>query len=214
MAFFKWLVAGLVGAGIGAAVWVAIGYFAEYEVGYIAWGIGLLAGIGVRVGAGDTDGVGPGVAAVGAAVFSILVAKYLVISLSMNAAFADVGDIDSGPISQEESISMIAYEVANEVGSEGLAWPEDDAVYDDDDLANDFPPGIWEKAEERWDGMSPTEQTAKIEKIKADQKEFADQFAGQLKAQIFQQSFSPFDLLWFGLAAFTAFKVGSNVAEE
>ena len=51
MSFLKWLAAGFIGAAIGGAVWVGVGYFAEAEVGYIAWGIGLLAGIGVRVAA-------------------------------------------------------------------------------------------------------------------------------------------------------------------
>ena len=47
--------AGFIGAAIGGGVWVGVGYFAEAEVGYIAWGIGLLAGIGVRVVANEDD---------------------------------------------------------------------------------------------------------------------------------------------------------------
>jgi len=51
MNFLKWLLAGFIGAAIG----VGVGYFAEAKVGYIAWGIGLLAGIGVRVAANEDD---------------------------------------------------------------------------------------------------------------------------------------------------------------
>lgn len=36
MDFIKWFVGGLIGAAIGGAVWIAVGYFLEAEVGYIA----------------------------------------------------------------------------------------------------------------------------------------------------------------------------------
>ena len=61
MNFLKWLLAGFIGAAIG----VGVGYFAEAKVGYIAWGIGLLAGIGVRVAANEDDlGMMSGIAAI------------------------------------------------------------------------------------------------------------------------------------------------------
>ena len=44
----KMIVGGLVGGLIGVAIWIAVG-MAGFEVGWIAWGIGALAGIGTRV---------------------------------------------------------------------------------------------------------------------------------------------------------------------
>lgn len=44
--------------------------------------------------------------------------------------------------------------------------------------------------------------------------ELADADLGEFKQRMFQQSFSPFDFLWFGLAALTAYRVGSGTANN
>ena len=51
MAAIRWLVGGLIGGATGVVIWVLIGYFAHYEVGWIAWGVGFLTGLGVRYAA-------------------------------------------------------------------------------------------------------------------------------------------------------------------
>ena len=80
----KWLVAGLIGGAIGVLAWVLVGYFTNYEVGWIAWGVGALAGIGVRAAARDTTGTAPGLTAAGVAVACVVAAKYLVVMLLLN----------------------------------------------------------------------------------------------------------------------------------
>ena len=87
--FPKWLLAGVVAASVGGAVWVALAYFLGVEVGYIAWGIGFLAGVGVRWAAGENGGFLPGAAAVIAAVAVVAFSKYMAVSVAMDAAFAD-----------------------------------------------------------------------------------------------------------------------------
>lgn len=47
---------GLIGGAIGAGVWAGIALATGYELGFIAWAIGALTGIGVRVGSGGDDG--------------------------------------------------------------------------------------------------------------------------------------------------------------
>ncbi len=59
MRYLTWLVAGLIGGLIGAVVWAAVVYLTDYELGIIAWAIGVLSGLGVRAVAGDTKGAGP-----------------------------------------------------------------------------------------------------------------------------------------------------------
>ena len=49
MVFLRWLIGGLLGAFIGSIVWVAIGYALNAEVGYVAWAIGLVCGLGVQM---------------------------------------------------------------------------------------------------------------------------------------------------------------------
>src|SRR5262249_48353610 len=40
-----------VGAVVGATIWVIVAYYLHSEVGYIAWGTGVLAGLGMKLGA-------------------------------------------------------------------------------------------------------------------------------------------------------------------
>ena len=215
MDYFKWLIAGFVGAAVGGAIWVAVGYYGEMEVGWIAWGIGLLAGIGVRVAAGESDGVGPGVAALVAAIAVVVISKYLVVSFAINAALAGAFQ-DAGPPTRDDQITWVADQVVEEYEADEkeIAWPEDESVYDDDDLANDYPSEVWEEAARRWDALSKAEQEAQAAEQKAMQEEFMNLLIPEIKQQAFQESFAPWDLLWLGLAAWTAFKVGSGASDE
>ncbi|MEW4489766.1 hypothetical protein AB1L42_16915 [Thalassoglobus sp. JC818] len=216
MDFFKWLIGGLIGAAIGAAVWIAVVHFTNYEVGYIALLVGFLAGIGVRVVAGEEVGIGPGIAAVGAAGFAMLIAKYVLVSIVIAQAFGGE-DLDlsvaAGP---DQGISYMADEVVSEAmeREEEVAWPEDDAVYEDDIASNDYPEEIWATATERWEALDEAAQAEFIETKQAEEKLFLAEFQDQLKQEIFKQSFTPYDLLWFGLAGLTAYSTGNGLNND
>ncbi len=51
------LAAGIVAAAIGAAVWAAISYMTDYQIGWMAIGVGFLVGIAVRQFGKGTDTV-------------------------------------------------------------------------------------------------------------------------------------------------------------
>jgi hypothetical protein len=217
MGMFRWLVGGLVGALIGGAVWVAVGYFANYEVGWIAWAIGFVVGLGVRVGAGEDDGFAPGILAVVIAVLAIAASKYLVISMSVNREFGETTfalEADA-----EMMTSQIADEIVAEYEAKGktIKWPK--AAEDEDaPLAATYPSAIWKEATKRWEAIPPEEQQAQMEKAEAEFNELVGEImeAGKsdVKASAFQESFSPYDILWFILAAFTAFKLGSGLTSD
>lgn len=40
-------IAGLGAAAVGASVWAAIAYYADYELGFVAWGIGVAVGFAI-----------------------------------------------------------------------------------------------------------------------------------------------------------------------
>ena len=214
MDFIKWFVGGLIGAAIGGAVWIAVGYFLEAEVGYIAWGIGLLAGIGVRAMAGNSQGAMCGIAGVLSAVGVVLLSKYLVISLHVNALIAKEADLGSRP-TPNAMISSVAHEVVMEYEDAGksVAWPagmDPEEAYEQ----QHFPKDVWAEAKQRWDDLSPDEQQQQIDERVALVQMFVDQMSDTVKEEAFKESLSPFDLLWLGLAAFTAFRVGAGGTEE
>ena len=216
MAFGKWLVGGLIGGLIGAAIWVAIGYFAKAEVGYVAWGIGLLVGLGVRFAAASDDqdpSPAQGILAAVLALVTILGAKYVVVELLVNDAMAT--EMTALDVQFDENDMIVGYAdeivAAKSEAGEQLQWPEGKDV-DVAEAESDYPPGIWPQAEEKWNALSEEEQKAKIEQeseaLRALADALGDAFAGEATKEAFMDSFTPFDLLWFGLALYTAFSVG------
>lgn len=70
-------VGAVIGGAIGAVIWGAIAYFTHHEVGYVAWGVGGLVGICVKMAAGEMDETFAGIIAAVGSVVSILAGKLL-----------------------------------------------------------------------------------------------------------------------------------------
>ena len=212
MGMVKWILGGLVGGGIGALIWVVVGYASGYEIGWIAWGVGFLAGAGVRAAAGETNGYGPGIAAASVAIGSVLVAKYLVVFFLVQNAMAEVSQPE--PTSNSAVISSIADEIAEEHEEAGqkVTWPA--LTQENAPTEAFYPKEIWEEASTRWNEMTPEQQQDKRETYEREMAEFIDNLNSEIRGSTFRESFSPWDLLWFGLATFTAFKLGSGAAEN
>jgi hypothetical protein len=70
------LLGGLIAAVIGGVVWGAIAIWTGYEIGYVAWGVGLLCGLGVVMLSQGKRGMPLQVIAVAASVLGIVIGKY------------------------------------------------------------------------------------------------------------------------------------------
>ena len=71
------IAAGLVAALVGGIVWGLIVKISDYEVGFVAWGIGFIAGTAVVVASRGAKGRRLQVIAVVSALLGILLGKYL-----------------------------------------------------------------------------------------------------------------------------------------
>ena len=71
------LLGGLIAAVIGGAVWGGIVIWTGYEIGYVAWGVGLLCGLGVMMMSQGKCGMPLQVIAVVASVLGIAIGKYI-----------------------------------------------------------------------------------------------------------------------------------------
>jgi len=67
-----------IGAALGAAVWGGVVLAFDYEIGWIAWGLGFVAGLGMAMGHEDEDGTLAGIVAAGISILGILAAKFIV----------------------------------------------------------------------------------------------------------------------------------------
>jgi hypothetical protein len=71
------VVAGLGAAVVGGVVWGLIVKWSEYEVGFVAWAIGFLAGMAVLTATGGRKGIPLQAIAIVSALVGIVIGKYL-----------------------------------------------------------------------------------------------------------------------------------------
>jgi hypothetical protein len=224
MKLVKWLIGGGIGAAIGGAVWIAVIHFTGYELGWIAWGVGGLAGLGVAItGDADLDG-GSGIVAAGLAIAAILLGKVMIYDHYANAM---VAQISAQLTSEQAYISTVANRIIGREGyseSELMAMPypaptgttaealdaidslaEIEAI--DLDYAANYPIEIWAQAEQEWQGMASADrQTIQDEHQQAVDEMEAYATAGTSLGDVV----GIFDALWLFLAAGTAYKLGSQ----
>lgn len=213
MGMHRWLLGGLIGGAAGALIWVVVGYASEYEIGWIAWGIGFLVGAGVRYGAylGDEDeSEAQGFLAAAMAFGAIVTAKFILFLILTNGMDAGgLGDL-AGKIRYDDEgmIASIADEILLDMmGEEVEIRLRSGVTFDEASHEADYPEEIWQKAEAQWNQLSPQQQ----QEQKREQRELAllvAEISNLTSKPSFFDFFSPWDALWFGLAMITAYKIG------
>lgn len=93
------VVGGLIGSVIGAIIWAAIGIVTGYSIGYVAIGVGWLAGMGAFVASGQKRGMSIQVIGVLSSLFGLLLGKVIMVDFflvrSLHAEGIDMGYFDS-----------------------------------------------------------------------------------------------------------------------
>lgn len=206
-------IVGVIAGLIGASIWAAIAYFAHFEIGWIAWIIGGLVGFGVALGAKGETGMDTGILAVVIAVASICGGKWAAIHFEVSKS---LGEVQSQvTVSNDDAMLFMAHDLVKEYESGGKAmkWPEGyskDSAEDKDH----FPKELWKDVTKRWQSMSATEQASYRDAIQNNIKASMASFASAIESEGFFQSFGLLDLLFFGLAVVTAFKIGTGMAGD
>jgi hypothetical protein len=209
MRFAMAIVGGLIGGLIGAAIWAGISYATNYEIGWIAWGVGFLVGAGVRMGAQEWDGPLPGAIAVIIAVLAVVGGKYATASMLVSKLGAEI-PISVTDVDMKETLCR---EIATERTGKNvpMKWPGDKSLSTARTFA-DFPADVQQEATKQWDAVPPAEQQQKIAEQKQRMEEVRTMMRGMMHSVAFQASFGVMDILFFLLAAYTAFQLGSGAA--
>ena len=189
------LAAGLVAALLGGLIWAAIVLVTDYEVGWVAWGIGALVGFAMAA-VTRTRGRAIGLAAAALALVGLIAGKGFVVAGS------------AGSIADElmESPEYLAGAVAWEMYGAGELEPATIAAIDATDAAGDtLSDALWAdmlaQGAARLNTMSDTDRRALAE-------EAAAGFIGQIGlVDGIMAQLSGFDLLWLLLAMGTAYKI-------
>ena len=209
MQIAKATAAAAVGAAVGAVVWIIIRNVSGYELGLIAWGIGVLAGLGAAVATAGKSDSSTGFAAGCVAVLAIAGAKFAFASMVYGEIMADFGD--------ETMIAWHADEVAMERADAGqeITWP---AGYDYESAYEEehYPADIWQEGESRWTARPRGEREQMQQDLALEAVNYAltmenedrlDEFS---PVAILKSDLSPYDILWIILAFASALKIGSG----
>ena len=214
---------GLVGGAVGAFVWAAVVYVTEYEIGWIAWGVGGLVGFCVALGNKDRgrSPTAAGTLAVVITALSIVAGKYAAVEMLMPSDAELVGMFTARFDEEEYVVSFLADDVAGEFQSAGreMVWPQgvDPA---NASSQSDYPPAVWAEAGRRWSEWSDDERATFRREREAQTRANVEANLPEIRAAIsqggFLGSFAPMDFIFFGLGMVTAFGMGSGrkTAEE
>jgi hypothetical protein len=203
------IVGAAIGGGIGAAIWAAICYNINYEIGWIAWGVGILAGFGAAIGSRGHTGLLTGGIAVVVAILAILAGKYITIDMTVNDLTRQVAR--EMEVTQDNAIAVIARGIAAEHENAGrtVNWPQDinpEYAFEEDE----FPAEIWKDAKSRWSRLPESSRETYRDAAHRDQQKFLAEIAVYAKGEGFLHMFSLFDILFFGLAIVSAAGIGSG----
>ncbi len=138
------IVGGAVGGVVGAGIWIGVGMATGYELGWIAWGIGALTGLGVMKGSGDEGGAIGGGIAVAFAIVAILVGKWFVIQLAISQWSSDED------IAISEFADMILDDDGTQIPTSRFITAES--------LEDAYPANVWAQAKQQFEALDPATQ--------------------------------------------------------
>ena len=189
------LVAGALGAFVGAGLWTAVTALTEYEIGWIAWGVGGLVGFAMSRFTSERSAQ-LGIYAAVLAVAGLAIGK--VATVRVMAPTMGRSIIVDNP-------QILLYAFAHDMRAGERFSPELSIELAGFALTDSVPPAVEAKmlseAQVRMDAAAPAERDR-----------VAEAFTHTIMSQVtlveqFKASLSLLDLLWFGLALATAFRI-------
>ncbi len=207
MAWIRGIVFSIVGGAIGAALWAAIAHFARVESGWVAWIVGVLAGLGMGIGLKERASAFSGVVAAFVAILAIGAGK---LGASYSLAQEFVRDAVNQPITDHDLRMRRAHDLAAAWEDEGrvMNWPT--RQDEDADLTiADFPREVRNDVESWWASMSPSDRDGHRESIRQEILRDAQAAQAALTVVAFVTSFRPLSIVFVVLAVGSAWRLGA-----
>lgn len=201
-----WTLGGLLGGLIGAVAWALIRGHLNFELGIVAWGVGLLAGAGVYIGSRGRGGTVAGAFAALVALVCVAAGKWGGAAIVAERLSGEASRFDAAHMELSHLADEIAWEWEGEQGR-ALEWPADmDADIAVSDYAywpDGYPIDVQQEARRRWEALTPEERQDRVDATAA----VIDAF-GPLT--VFLSDLALIDLLWVVFATGSAFKLGAG----
>jgi hypothetical protein len=155
----------------------------------------------------EKDGTAFGIIAIGMAMVAIILGKFLGVSLFVQDLQKSIDAIQV-TITEQDMVNNLASDVAKDWKAKGKAV----ASSANDELSQKYNPAVMAEAQKRWKAVPAVEKAKQMAELKASVDEAKTNFGSSARSSGFSGMFSPFDIIWFLLAAITAFKLGSGMA--
>ena len=152
--------AGVVAGLVGAAIWAAISAAANMEIGWVAWGIGGLVGLAVRITAREWEGFQPGAISVSVAVLAIVAGKYAAVHFTVGKELDNL----TMTVTDSDMIESLTIDLCKERTAQGkrLAWPAGMSL-EKAEKPEDYPRDVWAEATKKWNATPPAVKKAKMD---------------------------------------------------
>ena len=216
----KGIVFGSIAGVIGMLIWAGIAYQFSYEFAWIAWGIGALVGVAVGVGFGERANAASGMVAVAITCLSIIGGKYVTVEMLMDHELGQVTTmLDEMFEDKNYLVSLAADEILTQRVMQGQLVETDGQVNPESEVfAERYPKAIWTQAHGQWQAMSESERESfskqKRVLVEAQVNASVDAFRDEVSGQAFVESFSGFDFIFFGFAAYISFAIASGKSSD
>lgn len=212
------IIGGALAGLVGAVIWAGVAYFTGYEIGWIAWGVGGMVGLGCFwASKGNSNQLGT--IAVVITLLSILAGKYAAVEFGIRSEIGSKEEILQNALAglQEDEVvvSYLADEViaVRQAKGDDIRWPTG-VNPEEASQQSDYPPAIWSEALSAWEGKSPTEREAYRDQLAQRTRINVQAFFSDISVSGFFGSFAPMDLIFFGLAVSTAFRIAARGATK
>jgi len=205
------IAAGIITGLVGAGVWAALGYYANLEVGYVAWGIGLL--VGLAVAATGKTGVTQGILAVIITTVSIAGGKLATVQMQLSSEGFSTDSIMEELRAEGDNFLIRTFadeEVIQRLSQgEQIIWPSG-MTFDDAYEPQHYPAEIWDAAQIRWEALSAQEQQNQLAQILSQTETNISGATSEIRTEALLGNFGLMDLVFYGLAIATAWRTTSR----
>lgn len=197
-----WVAGGLAGALVGSAIYLGLHYGVDFRWAPVVILVGGLIGIGVRLGAQASTGVGPGAVAAVLTIVTGFLTSYIIAS-GEAAEWRRQAEAEM----QNHLLGLIAYDISKEKqgrGEELGPIPIEEDENAEDTTENMYPRDVWQEAKAKWDGLADDEKESRRRAYRGETAE------GESSMTVFGMITEFWALVWFCIAAATAYKAGAG----
>ncbi len=207
---WKGLWAGIAAGICGAVLWGVLAFFCtNFEIGWLAWGIG--AAVGAAVAWGSEGNSHVGAAAVTITVLSILAGKYLPVEVSL---FKEVRKAKQDLVwrvkDDEYMIGCLADEIMDVSEGQGHSVTYTFNPENILEIQKDYSEELWQQAKTKWDSMSAAEKETYRAQVRQQTEESIVAFFSLLRKDNFSRSLDGIDIVFFVLGNVTAYNLAAK----